>query len=242
MEAQFEDTYHQIETEHFWFKSRRRYIRQLLKDTPKDAKILDIGCSSGILLNELVEDGFKKDNLYGIDVSEKAIANCKSNGIKHAFVMDAQDITLNHNFDVIIASDCLEHLRDDEKALKNWYNLLEETGSLYVFVPAFMSLWSHHDEVNLHYRRYTLSQLKQKLQRTGFEVLKSSYWNFFLFIPVWIFRQIGKLQKTQKATGDLDGVPAANSLLLGIISLENRLLRWVSFPFGVSTFCIVKKR
>lgn len=242
MEATFEKTYHEIETEHFWFKSRRRYIRQLLKNSPKDFKILDIGCSSGILLNELIEDGFKRENLYGIDVSEKAIANCKQNGIQNAFIMDAQEITLQEKFDVIIASDCLEHLQEDDKALKNWYNLLKEDGAIFVFVPAFMSLWSQHDEVNLHYRRYTLLQLKQKMQASGFKIKKSSYWNFFLFVPIWLVRQIGKLQKRKENTGDLNGIPATNSILLGLISFENKLLKKVSFPFGVSAFCIATKR
>ena len=66
-------------------------ILQILKSSPRDSKILDIGCSSGVLLNDLIEIGFKKENLYGIDISEKAIYNCKQNGIKNSFVMDAQE-------------------------------------------------------------------------------------------------------------------------------------------------------
>jgi predicted SAM-dependent methyltransferase len=73
--------------------------------------------------------------------------------------MDAQNITLDEKFDVIIASDCLEHLKEDEKALKNWYELLNKNGVAFIFVPAFMSLWSYHDEYNMHYRRYTNSEL-----------------------------------------------------------------------------------
>lgn len=241
MVESFEKKYHEIETEHFWFKSRRSYIRDLLKQTPKDAKILDIGCSSGVLLNELIEDGFKKEKLYGIDVSEKAIANAKDNGLTHVYVMDAQEITLKEKFDIIIASDCLEHLQQDEKALQNWYNLLAQGGQIMIFVPAFMSLWSQHDEVNLHYRRYTLSQLKSKVQAAGFKIDKASYWNFSLFTPVYLSRKISGLFKLKKKTGDLSGVPTANGLLYNLINLENKLLRKVSFPFGVSTFCIAKK-
>jgi 2-polyprenyl-3-methyl-5-hydroxy-6-metoxy-1,4-benzoquinol methylase len=241
MEAQFEEKYHEIEVEHFWFKSRRSYIRGLLRNTPRDAKILDIGCSSGILLNELISDGFNPENLFGIDVSEKAIANAKTNGLKNVFVMDAQEITLDKKFDVIIASDCLEHLAKDEKALQNWYNLLAKTGQIMVFVPAFMSLWSQHDEVNLHYRRYTLSQLKSKMQAAGFSITKASYWNFLLLVPVYIARKLTRYSKKKKTTGDLEGIPTANGILYNIIRLENSLLRNVSLPIGISTFCIARK-
>ena len=131
-----------------------------MKNAPKESLILDIGCSSGIFLKDLERLGFKIENLFGIDISEKAIANCKSNGIQNAFVMDAQNITLLEKFDIIIASDCLEHLQDDIKAINNWKSLLKNGGLMYVFVPAFQSLWSYHDEVNKHFRRYTKIELR----------------------------------------------------------------------------------
>ena len=120
MEKDFEKKYHDVEIDHWWFKSRRKYLLDLLKDAPKDSKILDIGCSSGIFLNDLENLGFKPENLFGIDISEVAIENCKANGLQHCFVMDAQNITLTETFDIIIASDCLEHLEDDKKALKKF--------------------------------------------------------------------------------------------------------------------------
>ena len=174
MEKDFEKKYHDVETDHWWFKSRRKYLLDLLKDIPKNSKILDIGCSSGIFLKDLEKLGFNPENLFGIDISEKAIANCKANGIKNSFVMDAQNIKLSETFDIIIASDCLEHLQDDKKALKNWKNILKIGGQMYVFVPAFMSLWSYHDEVNMHYRRYTGAELKSKLAAENLEILKAS--------------------------------------------------------------------
>jgi SAM-dependent methyltransferase len=243
MEKDFEKKYHDVETHHWWFKSRRNYLLELLKDKPKDSKILDIGCSSGIFLKDLEMLGFNPENLYGIDISEKAIANCKANGIKNCFVMDAQNITLNETFDLIIASDCLEHLQDDGKALKNWKSLLKIGGKMYVFVPAFMSLWSYHDEVNMHYRRYTNAELKSKLTTENLEIEKSSYWNFFLFLPVYTFRKLTAiLQKNKTGESDISiGNAFVNSVLLQLIIFENKLLKRIIFPFGVSTFCIAKR-
>jgi SAM-dependent methyltransferase len=243
MEKDFEKKYHDVETDHWWFKSRRKYLLDLLKDAPKDSKILDIGSSSGIFLKDLEALGFKIENLFGIDISEIAINNCKANGITNAFVMDAQNITLNETFDIIIASDCLEHLQEDTKAIKNWKSLLKMGGTMYIFVPAFMSLWSYHDEVNMHFRRYTNTELKSKLTAENLEIIKSSYWNFFLFLPVYLFRKMSAVfQKNKKGEADITiGNSFVNSTLLNLIVFENKLLKVVNFPFGVSTFCIAKR-
>lgn len=244
MEVEFEKTYHDIEKKHFWFRSRRDYIISLLKEYPKNIKILDIGSSSGILLNELVDLGFNVENLYGLDISENAIKNCKLNGIANSFVMDAQNITLDQKFDVIIASDCLEHLKDDAKALNNWNGLLKEDGTLLVFVPAFMSLWSEHDVVNMHYRRYIKKDLVKSLQDANFKIEKASYWNFFLFFPIYIYRGLSRLKSSNgnNNSGDLEQPSFFNNVLYLLIKFENTLLKHINFPVGVSTFCIAKKR
>lgn len=244
MKESFEKKYHKNEKNHFWFKARRKYILQLLKSAPKNIAVLDIGCASGILLNELLKIGFDANNLYGIDISSKAIENCKRNGICNSFVMDAQNIVLNKKFNLIIASDCLEHIKYDENALNNWYNLLTPGGFLYVFVPAYRILWSAHDDVNMHFRRYTKKELKRKLENNHFKITKSGYWNFFLFLPILLVRMLSKLNisKTQNTTGNLNEPALFNNLLFNLINFENKLLKYVAFPFGVSTYCVAQKR
>jgi SAM-dependent methyltransferase len=213
----------------------------LLADQSRQATVLDIGCSSGILLSELQENGFPPSQLYGVDISDRAIAKCHEKGLKNTFQMDAQEIVLEKRFDIIIASDCLEHLADDEKALQNWYNLLKPGGLILVFVPAFQWLWSHHDEVNHHYRRYLLKDLKEKMQRGGFQLKKCSYWNFSLLPAVYLSRKISAVISTEKGTGDLKPPGPANALLYTILKIENQVLRNIDFPFGVSAFCIATR-
>jgi SAM-dependent methyltransferase len=242
MNEDFEKLYHQLEKKHFWFKARRGYILQELNKVDRDAKILDIGCSSGILLEELAQMGFQLNNLYGIDISEKAINNCKSAGLENTFVMDAQKVSLNQKFDIIIASDCLEHLANDEEALANWSNLLNTNGIAYIFVPAFMTLWSEHDEANMHFRRYTQRELIDKLKKNGFEIKKSSYWNFSLFMPILLIRFLSRLKPSKgKNTGNLDSLPLFNSLLFSLLNFENKLLKHLNFHVGVSAFCVATK-
>ncbi|TGV02569.1 class I SAM-dependent methyltransferase [Flavivirga rizhaonensis] len=243
MKKSFEKQYHLFEKNHFWFKARRKYILQLLNTYSKNSSILDIGCSSGILLNELINIGFDSSNLFGIDISPKAIKNCKKNGIENAYVMDAQNILLNKKFDIIIASDCLEHIKNDEEAIKNWFNLLKPNGFLYVFVPAYNMLWSNHDVANMHYRRYTKNELTKKLYGAPFKVVKSGYWNFLLFIPVLIIRIFSKIKilKSKEVNGNLYKPGLLNNILFNLINLENKVLKHISFPFGISTYCVVQK-
>lgn len=242
MEKDYEKKYHDVESDNWWFKSRRQYITRLLKQAPKDSKILDIGCSSGMLLLDLQQMGFKSENLFGIDISEKAIENASKNKLRNVFVMDAQNITLTEKFDIIIASDCLEHLGDDRKALKNWKELLSPNGKMYVFVPAFQSLWSNHDVVNMHFRRYTRGELQSKIANEHLKILQSGYWNFSLFLPVYLYRKIKNMTATDSNDqGDIVGAPVANSLLLKVLGIENKLLSFIRFPFGISTFCIAQK-
>ena len=156
--------------------------------------------------------------------------------------MDAQNITLTEKFDIIIASDNLEHLEKETQAIVNWKDLLKTGGKMYVFVPAFMSLWSYHDEVNMHYRRYTKKELVTKLTAQNLKIHKSGYWNFFLFIPVYLFRRLTSKLKNKSAESDITiGSPLINKILLGLVNFENILLRTFSFPFGVSTFCIAER-
>lgn len=239
MEKEFEKNYHELEKAHFWFKARRLIVRRIMGNLPKDAYILDVGCSSGVLLEELQQDNYK--HVYGVDISEQAIQHCKQNGLENTYVMDAQNIQIPQKFDFIIASDCLEHLKNDRKALANWKELLKYGGTLVVFVPAFNALWSYHDDVNMHFRRYTRKELVQKLKATDLVIKRSGYWNSFLFIPIASVRILSRWLG-QKKKGDLNKLPTLNTLYLSILKLENYLLKFLNFPVGVSTFCITKKQ
>ncbi len=249
MDLEYEKTYHEVERNHWWFKSRRKILLKIIGNLDRNARILDIGLSSGLMLEELRDIGFKPENLYGVDISDKAIANCQSNGFSNTFVMDAHNLTFEkESFDLIIASDCLEHLERDEEALANWHSILKPRGQIIIFVPAYQFLWSSHDDVNFHYRRYTRSELSAKMKAKNFNIQKSGYWNVLLFLPIAAVRLIGNLfkRKRQTNTEDLDGDLAMpgkviNQALNTVVGIENTMIPSVRFPFGVSTFCIATK-
>jgi SAM-dependent methyltransferase len=243
MDIHFDETYYTLEKNHFWLKARRDYLVELLKQYPKNSKILDIGSSSGLLLKELAEAGFEKQNLFGIDINEGAIKKCKENGIENAIMMDANNVQLRERFDIIISSDSLEHFEDDENVLQNWVFHLKNDGILVVFVPAFMLLWGENDVVNMHYKRYTRKELINAVRKSGLKISKSGYWNFFLFSPILISRLISRVKPSERndSKGDLEYLPFFNNLFYKLLRFENRLLKTLAFPFGVSTYCIAEK-
>lgn len=243
MDKGYEEKYHSIETNHWWYVSRRRAILNMVQHLRKDAAILDIGCSGGALLFDLKNAGFT--NVKGIDFSPEAIEQCKRKGLNDVAVMDAHyPAFAEGEFDLIIASDCLEHLEKDEVALGNWHRILKKGGRGLIFVPAFMSLWSEHDVVNHHFRRYTKEELVNKAKTTGFSIQKASYWNFAMFFPAWLYRKIRNQSKSAKENPEdhMDKFsPGTNALLKAWMGMENAIFRATGFPLGVSVMVDVRK-
>ena len=186
MKIDFERKYHLLEERHWWFVGRRRIILKLTNKIflgRQDIKILEIGCSGGPLLNLLLSQGYA--HVAGIDNSKEAIRLCKERGFKNVFFMNgAKPNFESEEFDLIITSDVLEHIKDDSKAVKEWKKILKKGGFIICFVPALRFLWSKHDEDNQHYRRYTQKGLKSIFRKNHFHVVRSSYWNIALLLPI----------------------------------------------------------
>ena len=229
MEKDYTNVYHLMEENFWWFKGRRNLILKFLKKTSKDSKILDIGCSSGILLSEIRRNGFK--NLNGIDIDKKSVDLSKEKDLD-VEITDAKIFESKNKFKILIASDILEHIDDDKTALKNWNNLLENNGKLILFVPAFMFLWRKHDEVNKHFRRYHKKELIEKLKSSGFKIKKFSYWNFISFLPLLIKKNEHNLENIS---------PSLNKILFNYIKFENFIVDKLKIPMGVSILIVAEK-
>lgn len=242
MDKSYEAKYHVVELSHWWFVTRREVVRSLVEKLNFSGNLLDIGCASGQLVKEIHADGVSKEQLYGVDISEVAVEGAKEMGYDQCYVMDGADPKFEPaHFEVIVSSDCLEHLEDDKKALLNWYNLLKPGGKAIIFVPAYMFLWTSHDEVNHHYRRYTRKELKTKCKNAGFKVEQSGYWNFFLFFLVAPVRVLSRW--LNKDSGDDASMPSpiVNNLFKITLRIENALFKIIRFPFGVSTYVVLEK-
>lgn len=248
MDLSYEQQYHQLEEAHWWFAGRRDAIRKLIRSLhiPTTADILEIGCSGGPLQQLLLSDGYTQ--LTGIDISEKAIALAQTRGLVNVSVMDGAHLAFPDNsFDLLLASDVLEHIADEQQAAREWCRVLRPGGRMLVFVPAFQLLWTRHDEVNHHFRRYTGAHLRHVLRQAGLELERTSYWNSALFFPATAIRLLQRLPAVRSAsavshTGDLKQLPRwLNSLLSNLLKTENSLLQHMSLPVGVSVFAVARK-
>ena len=194
MDPHYEQHYHELEDRQWWFVARRQIVFQLVQQLglSPHARILEIGCSTGPFLSQLREAGYRQ--LSGIDISAAAIAGCHARGLHDCHVMDATQLDFaDQSFDLVIASDVLEHLEQDQQAAQEWLRVLVPGGRLILFVPAFQCLWSRHDEVNHHFRRYTRRHLVRVLRTAGWDVERSSYWNAALLPAVALVRWAGRL-------------------------------------------------
>ena len=261
MEPYFESKHHDIEDDYWWFRGRRDIQYQLLKDevrgcstllgTPSRAQastllgtsILDIGCAGGHLMRMLQEKGFT--DITGIDISQKALDQSREKDIEKVYLRDASQTGFpDESFDVIVSGDILEHIKDDRKAITEWKRVLRKNGRLIIFVPAHSFLWSGHDETCNHFRRYSRGSLERILKGAGLKIEKMSYWNFSMFFPVFVMRMAKRLLGIKGMSGDDDFIrlgPALNSILKKLLISENRVLRHMDLPMGVSVLAVARK-
>jgi SAM-dependent methyltransferase len=204
---------------------------------------LDIGCSGGPLLKLLLSQGYSQ--VLGIDISRKAIQLCKERDLKNVYLMDGVKSEFDsEKFDLIIASDVLEHTKDDKKAIKEWKRILKKGGVIICFVPALRFLWSDHDDRSGHYRRYTKRSLEFLFEINNFKIIRSSYWNIILFLPILFFRFLLNFPLMRKFSVNQlkESHYLLNLLLTQLLRIENALLSiGINYPLGVSVFVIAQK-
>jgi len=233
--------HYELEAEHWWFQGRAAIVLHLIKhfcllDTQGQG--LDVGCGTGMMLQKL-------NNLcpsVGIDSSALAVAHAKKRGLKNVFCGKLTDLDANKwGFQIALLLDVIEHVEDDMALLKQVYEYLLPQGSVVITVPAHPWLWSQHDVMNHHYRRYTPSSLKRALQCSGFHIQKMSFYNTFLFLPA----MVKKYMDRNKAADPRVTIPKVsewlNSMLKLIFASERHLLPYINYPFGISIIAIATK-
>ncbi len=230
-----------VESFHWWFVVRRKLLGSILSSVkfPKNCIALEVGCGTGANLN-----AFQSAGLYGIglDQSLYALTLVKRKGNFPLLAGDLNNLPIKtKSLGLIIAMDVFEHLEHDQIGMSECYRVLNIGGVLFLTVPAFKFLWGVQDDVTGHKRRYSMKEIKDKLRKEGFNILRSSFFNFILFFPILITRRFIDLLGLRIESENKINHPLINSILKAIFSLEPYLLRYISFPFGVSIFCVARK-
>lgn len=243
MNKSYYQIFFEVQKKHWWFVVKKRIVLDLIKRfVPTQLerhRVLDIGCGSGLMLNSLEHIG----ETCGMDMSDEAIGFSREifNGtVKKGFLPDNIPYDSGY-FSLITALDVIEHVEDDRATLKAICDRMKPGGHAIITVPACMFLWSVHDELNEHKRRYSLNELRGKLIEVGFRIEKISYFNSILFPAIALVRMVNKIL-SRKGGSDVDlPSPLVNSILEKLFNMEKYLLRVINFPIGVSVVAVVKK-
>lgn len=232
---------YQLEDQHWWFVAKRRYIQTYLSliSWPKSTRILDIGCGTGRNLKLLSRYG----QAQGVDYSPQAIKFCQNRGllIKKA---SADNLPFQSNsFNLVTLFDVLYHrgIKNDLKALKQAHRVLKSGGYLLLTDCAHQFLYGPHDQAQHARQRYSKKELLEKASKAGFRLKRSSYIYCVTFPVFLIKRLVSKyLAKTDKS--DVEPTPKIiNQLLISLLQLEAKALKYFNLPFGSSIMILAQK-
>jgi SAM-dependent methyltransferase len=231
-----------IEATHWWFVGRRRlFAREISRARLSTmARVLDVGTSTGTNLRMLRDLGFA--DVEGLDLSQEAIRYCaeKALGVVHEGDICAMPFP-DGSFNLVLSTDVIEHVSDDRLALSEVARVLKPGGVAIITVPAFQKLYGLQDRVAHHRRRYHKQDLVQKIRAAGLEIGSVYYFNYLLFVPIWLARRLIDLFGAKLESEAELNSPAMNWILGRIFTLDVLSARLLSPPFGVSLFAIVRK-
>lgn len=229
-----------LDTRHWWYRARRDVLAKLIErkvHPPANAQILEIGCATGHNLPMLSRFGTVA--AVELDPDARAIATQRlGRPVAAARLPDLEGVP-EGQYDLVALLDVLEHVEEDRAALMSIAQRLKPGGALLITVPAFPWMWSVHDELNHHKRRYTKKTLRAAIADAGLQLGFMGYFNSILFPLVVAGRQIGRM--TGKLDSD-DKMPAkpVNAVLQTIFGLERHVIGRLPFSPGVSIAAVVR--
>jgi SAM-dependent methyltransferase len=226
---------------HWWYRGRRRVLRAELERLPlaPGSRLLDAGCGSGRTLDELARYG----RVSGVDLSPEAVGLARRRGHDDVQVAYVEELPFaDATFDVVTCLDVVEHTPDDRATLAELRRVTRPGGLLLVTVPAYQALWSWHDEVNLHFRRYDRSSLRAAAREAGWSVVADTHFNSVLLGPAAAVR-LAQRRRPPQGQSDLALTPSRlNDVLELPLRLESRLVAaGTRLPAGLSLLMVLRR-
>jgi len=227
-----------LEEGHWWFRGKRLLLEALLaRAGVSTGRMLDVGCGTGGILRALAARG----EVIGIDYAELGLRYCRTKGLRDVLRASALALPFRSGvFDLCVLMDVLEHVDEEALLLSEVRRVLRPGGVAILSVPAFQALWSPHDEVFEHRRRYRRKELVARVRESGLHVDWASYTNFFVFPPALAWRTLRRWTNVaSERRTDFFPLPGViNSALVAAYRAEAALIRRLPLPFGVSVACV----
>jgi SAM-dependent methyltransferase len=229
-----------LDERHWWYRGRRAVLSAVLDrlDLPPDASLLDAGCGSGRTLDDLARRGQAR----GIELNPLGVRASRERG--HA-VQEAPVEAIPHgdgSFDLVTCLDVIEHTDDDVAALRELNRVTKSGGRLIVTVPAHPRLWSRHDDLNGHRRRYTRSALRTAAITGGWSVQRETGFNV-AYLPLAALVRVTRRRATEAAGSELNLTPPRlnPALELPLRGEAALIRRGYDLPPGLSLLAVLRK-
>ena len=238
MERVVYDRMAELDELHWWYRARRQVLSSLIERAiplPPKARILEVGCGTGHNLQMLEKFG----SVDGIEIDDAARAIAEKRlgrGIGSSPLPDLAGVK-RASYDLVAALDVVEHIDDDKATVAALASCLKPGGRLLVTVPAHQWMWSAHDELNHHKRRYSKRALRRLIGASPLKLEQLGYFNSLLF-PLAVGARLAA-RATGRGGGD-DTLPPkpVNYAFERAFAAERRLIGAVPLPLGLSLFAI----
>jgi hypothetical protein len=235
---------------HPWETSRKNVLHTFLKQSKIQfpiERIVDIGSGDAYVIHSLLEKNLAIE-YYAIDIAytDEVITQLKENNnnsqvIYFQSLSDFQKTVTSKKTTLFLCMDVLEHLENEKIILDDLSS--KDKNYFFFAVPAFQSVFSSHDVLLGHYRRYTLVQLKDLLEKNQFSIIDKGYY----FTSLLLFRKLDKFLKKDKQES-IDNWEASNAktaLINTMLSVDFKIslfLKKIGIVVpGLSTYCLCKK-
>ncbi len=241
---------YEVEQKLWWYKVLHNKVLTTIKNHfGKDytqLKILDAACGTGGLLSFLHNNGCK--NLTGFDYSQHAVDFSLERNLDVTWgdLKRVEEFRPEESYDVICCCDALYFLNDHEitHTLSVLKKRLRPNGIIIINIHAFEAFSGTHDLAVGSTRRFVLNDFQFYTKQANLQIVKNTYWPFFLSLPIWAVRQFQKLQikkgwiKAQEVDSDVK-YPGdlINQILQLTMSVEETLIP--QGPFGSSLFMVM---
>jgi SAM-dependent methyltransferase len=191
------------EDRHWWYRGRRRIVCEELAQLPTGPtmRVLDAGCGSGRLLDELRDYG----HVTGLDLNPDSVEIARSRGHEDVVQGPVEQLPWpDETFDLVISLDMVEHTPDDRVALRELRRVTKPGGLFLMTVPALRALWSSHDVFNNHFRRYDRRMMRALAADTGWSIERMTYFNSLLLPPAAAVRLLQRVRHRDIIDGNGD--------------------------------------
>jgi SAM-dependent methyltransferase len=239
---ELEELHEESSRTHFIDVWTRRAMLARLGELPAEATVIDVGCSTGYLLEDL-HARIPEASLIGVDLVAGGLRKAHENAPTAKLLQaDACALPLGDACaDALVSANLLEHVPDDRRALSEMRRVLRPGACAVVVVPVGPGNYDYYDRFLGHERRYARGELAGKARAAGLVVLEDVFLGAPLYPAFWLVKQLNRRRRGQLRGAELEAqvkrdIARTSDSPLGHLAcrLEERLLGWgIALPFGI---------